>query len=235
MQPVALQQPVEGGAIDARGPGGSGHVAARLRHELAEVAELELGDKTITRVVVRLFGRDLAQQRRRRLGRELVAEGRNGVRRDLVTRLQQDDQVFDDVLELAHVALPGARAQCPQRRLAQPRDGHGRASGNAAQLTATSGRLLRRLWWWMNWAINSLPGPLSPVMKTEASVGATRRARPTARRNAGDAPSTVTCSLFPCSRSNSAWTARDSRATVTVWAARPTRICRCVAENGLGR
>src|SRR2546422_186266 len=96
MQPVALQQPVEGGAIDARGPGGSGHVAARLRHELAEVAELELGDKTITRVVVRLFGRDLAQQRGRRLGRELVAEGRNGVRRDLVTRLQQDDQVFDD-------------------------------------------------------------------------------------------------------------------------------------------
>src|SRR2546422_8489743 len=77
MQPVALQQPVEGGAIDARGPGGSGHVAARLRHELAEVAELELGDKTITRVVVRLFGRDLAQQRRRRLGRELVAEGRD--------------------------------------------------------------------------------------------------------------------------------------------------------------
>ena len=60
---------------------------------------------------------------------------------------------------------------------------------------ATSGRLLRRLWWWMNCAICSFPAPLSPVMKTEASVDATRRASSIARRNAGAEPNTVTFSL----------------------------------------
>src|SRR3989449_2158441 len=81
---------------------------------------------------------------------------------------------------LSRTAPVNAPLQCPNISDSSS------ASGNAAQLTATSGRLLRRLWWWMNWAINSLPEPLSPVMKTEASVGATRRARPTARRNAGE-------------------------------------------------
>ena len=50
---------------------------------------------------------------------------------------------------------------------------------------ATSGRALRRLSRWISCAIISLPLPLSPVMKTEASVGATRRATSTAFRNAG--------------------------------------------------
>src|SRR5207248_2762954 len=51
-----------------------------------------------------------------------------------------------------------------------------RPSGRAAQFTAMNGRLERRLWWWMNCAIISLPLPLSPVMNTDASVGATLRA-----------------------------------------------------------
>ena len=110
---------------------------------------------------------------------------------------------------LSRTAPVKAPLQCPN--ISDSSSG----SGKAAQFTATSGRLLRRLLWWISWAINSLPEPLSPVMKTDASVGATRRARLTARRNAGEVPSTVTRSLFPCSRANSTCSAWDSRATST--------------------
>ena len=43
----------------------------------------------------------------------------------------------------------------------------------------------------MNWAIISLPLPLSPVMNTDASVGATLRANSIARRNDGAVPRSV--------------------------------------------
>src|SRR2546422_732614 len=69
-------------------------------------------------------------------------------------------------------------------------------SGRAAQFTATNGRLDRRLLWWINWAISSLPLPLSPVMNTDASVGATLRASSIARWNAGAVPSSVILSLW---------------------------------------
>ena len=61
-------------------------------------------------------------------------------------------------------------------------------SGSAAQLIGTSARLARRLCWWMNWAMTSLPVPLSPLMNTEASVAATFRASSTALRNSGRDP-----------------------------------------------
>ena len=86
----------------------------------------------------------------------------------------------------------------------------------------------------MNCAISSLPAPLSPVMNTEAFVGATLRACSMAARNGGAVPSNSTLSLFPpAGREDSC--ARVSRATITACAARPTMICSCVPVNGLGR
>ena len=109
-------------------------------------------------------------------------------------------------------------------------------SGSAAQLTATSGRALRRLSRWMSCAITSLPTPLSPVMNTDASVGATRRAMPTTLWNAGETPiSEAPAAAAPASPSAPARRSPDSRATNTVCAARPIRISRCVAEKGFGR
>ena len=107
-------------------------------------------------------------------------------------------------------------------------------SGSAAQLIATSGRLERRLCWWMNWAMSSLPDPLSPVMNAEASVGATRRASAMTSRNTGAAPSTGSASLARSGK-GCAPSARDSRPTTTACTARPMRISSWVAENALGR
>ena len=45
--------------------------------------------------------------------------------------------------------------------------------GIAPQFTFTSGRCLRLLWLWMARAINSLPDPVSPNIRTVESVGAT--------------------------------------------------------------
>ncbi|PYP16389.1 MAG: hypothetical protein DMD52_07750 [Gemmatimonadetes bacterium] len=87
----------------------------------------------------------------------------------------------------------------------------------------------------MNCAIISLPLPLSPVMKTEASVGATLRASSIARRNAGAVPSRVILSLCACRRSNSSCCSRVSRATASVCTARPIKTWRWEAENGFGR
>src|SRR5882762_10496248 len=95
---------------------------------------------------------------------------------------------------LSRTAPVNAPLQCPNISDSSS------ASGRAAQFRATSGLLLRRLWAWMNCAINSLPEPLAPVMNTDASVGATRRARSIAWRNIGETPRTWTRSLLPCSR-----------------------------------
>ena len=50
-----------------------------------------------------------------------------------------------------------------------------RPGGKAAQLILISGLSLRLLAEWMARAISSLPVPVSPVISTEASVGATLR------------------------------------------------------------
>ena len=50
-----------------------------------------------------------------------------------------------------------------------------RASGSALQLTATNEKRLRPLAAWMERAANSLPVPVSPLMRTVARRGATRR------------------------------------------------------------
>ncbi len=47
-----------------------------------------------------------------------------------------------------------------------------RVSGIAAQLIATNGNAARGLNWWMVWATSSLPVPDSPLMSTDADVGA---------------------------------------------------------------
>jgi hypothetical protein len=45
--------------------------------------------------------------------------------------------------------------------------------GSAAQLSVTSGRLLRELRLWMAWATKLLPTPVSPRSSTVLDVGAT--------------------------------------------------------------
>ena len=85
----------------------------------------------------------------------------------------------------------------------------------------------------MNCAMSSLPAPLSPVMNTDALVGATLRACSTAARNEGAVPSSNILSLLaPGLAAGSC--ARVSRATMTECAARPTAIWSCVPVNGLG-
>ena len=87
----------------------------------------------------------------------------------------------------------------------------------------------------MNWAMTSLPVPLSPLMNTDASVAATFRASSTALRNSGEIPISAILSLCPCCFMS--WTRRScaSRDIITAWEARPISTWRCVAENGLGR
>ncbi len=60
----------------------------------------------------------------------------------------------------------------------------------AAQFTGTKGWAPRRLPAWMARATSSLPVPDSPVRSTVASVGATRTARSSASRRAGERPTT---------------------------------------------
>ena len=83
--------------------------------------------------------------------------------------------------------------------------------------------------------MTSFPVPLSPVIITLASVGATLRASSTALRNAGATPSSVILSLFPFCCTSCWRSAFVSRVTITACEARPTSTCRCVAEKGLGR
>ena len=87
----------------------------------------------------------------------------------------------------------------------------------------------------MNWAITSLPVPLSPLIKTEASVAATFRASSTAFRKSGEMPMSAILSLCPCCFIS--WTRRScaSRDIMTACEARPMSTCRWVAEKGFGR
>ncbi len=83
--------------------------------------------------------------------------------------------------------------------------------------------------------MTSLPVPLSPLMKTDASVGATLRASSTALRNNGEMPinawvSDCECCRITCSRRSAA-----SRPLRIACDARPISTCRWVAENGFGR
>src|SRR6266566_1516100 len=109
MQTVPLHQTIECRAIDRGGACGARHVAPRPTHELGEIAELKLRDEAVPRGVVRLFGRHVPWRTPRSFGGELLAERRNVLGADLDAGLEQDDHVLDDVLELAHVALPGPR------------------------------------------------------------------------------------------------------------------------------
>ena len=82
--------------------------------------------------------------------------------------------------------------------------------------------------------MSSLPVPLSPTIITDASVDATFRARSTARRNDGDAPSSVSLSLLPLRSSSVSRAESSSRRASTACAARPNSTWRCVPENGFG-
>ena len=58
----------------------------------------------------------------------------------------------------------------------------------AAQFTGTKGRAARRELAWMARAISSLPVPLSPVIRTVTSVGATRTSRVNSSRIGAERP-----------------------------------------------
>ena len=83
--------------------------------------------------------------------------------------------------------------------------------------------------------MTSLPVPLSPLMNTEASVGATLRASSTALRKVGEIPMSASYSLWPCCFISCTRRSCASRDIITAWEARPINTCRWVAENGLGR
>ena len=58
----------------------------------------------------------------------------------------------------------------------------------AAQFTGTKGRVARLEFTWMARAISSLPVPLSPVISTVTSVGATRTSLVSSSRIGADRP-----------------------------------------------
>src|SRR3989304_5382255 len=86
----------------------------------------------------------------------------------------------------------------------------------------------------MNWAMTSLPVPLSPLMNTDASVGPTCRASSTALRKSGEIPSRACVSESECCRIT--WLRRSaaSRPLRIACEARPISTWRGVALNGLG-
>ena len=63
-----------------------------------------------------------------------------------------------------------------------------RPVGRALQLTLMNGLSARLLVEWTARAISSFPVPVSPVMSTEASVGATRRTSSSTAQSAGLLP-----------------------------------------------
>ena len=113
-----------------------------------------------------------------------------------------------------------------------------RLSGSAAQFRGTSFRAVRRLCWWMNCAIISLPVPLSPLIMTEASVAATFCASSTAFVKDGEIPSRASDSPAPFGVTTDgllSFAILVVLALAAVCAARPIRTCRCEAEKGFGR
>ena len=71
-------------------------------------------------------------------------------------------------------------------------------SGIAPQFTAIYWPCLRRLYWWIIWGKLSLPTPLSPVISTDKSVGATCMATSIARVKASVLPIIPNLSFTCC-------------------------------------
>ena len=90
------------------------------------------------------------------------------------------------------IAPVNAPFSCPKSSLSSS------VSGIAAQLIATNGRSARRLLLWIARATSSLPVPLSPVISTVESLGATRPMRRKSARITGLSP------IMWCSMSSSA-------------------------------
>ncbi len=95
----------------------------------------------------------------------------------------------------------------------------------AAQFKETKGPCARLLWAWTKRAMTSLPTPLSPLMSTLASAGATRRASSTTSRMAGSAPMSPTFSplaaaIIAAMRSSSGGSGKNSAAPARIaWTA----------------
>ena len=76
-------------------------------------------------------------------------------------------------------------------------------SGIAPQLTAMYLACLRGEYWWMMAGKNSFPAPLSPQTSTDRSMGATRKALPTAFVRAGALPIMPSRAFACCIRESS--------------------------------
>jgi len=105
-------------------------------------------------------------------------------------------------------------------------------SGIAAQLIATNGAFARGLSWWIVCATSSLPVPDSPLMRTDAEVGAACSMTRYTFRMPGLAP--IMRPNAPWSRSCrlSAFTSRSVSWRSTTLA---SRICRRCGSTGLVR
>ena len=85
------------------------------------------------------------------------------------------------------------------------------SSGIAAQLTSTRGESARVERRWRNRATSSLPVPFSPVIRTRASVGATREISCRSWTIGAESPRSVPCdSLWPRKEATSARRSRRS-------------------------
>ncbi len=100
----------------------------------------------------------------------------------------------------------------------------------AEQLSGKNGFWCRLLLKWMARAKSSFPVPVSPVMRTVASVPATWLARRTASRNAGDCPRSRGKRKR---RSRSLLASRDWARRAATWSARWTVISSCWMWKGL--
>jgi hypothetical protein len=113
--------------------------------------------------------------------RSLAWNGERGLR-DLV----EEEGAAVGLLEEALARADGAgerAARVPEELALQQRLGHRRAVDRRR-----TGRSARLEFAWMALATSSLPVPLSPVMSTVASVGATFTMRPSTSRIAAERP-----------------------------------------------
>ena len=102
----------------------------------------------------------------------------------------------------------------------------------AAQFTGTNGRVARFEFAWIARAINSFPVPLSPVISTVTSVGATRTSRVKSSRIGADRPTSAS-SLYRWR--NSSEKSPTSTSSRRFSSARCTRTSSSLSLNGFDR
>src|SRR5213593_3682259 len=128
LQPVALHQPIQRGPVESRDTGGARYVPTGLCHQLLQEATLEPTQQPLARGAIALRDRVVGVFHG---GRAFVrvlrghrsVDHRNRLRLDLRPRPGEHHHVLDHVLQLAHIALPGSRAELADAGLRQAGQG----------------------------------------------------------------------------------------------------------------